>query len=299
MENINEKKINTGLQPTPIDERDFQLGAFFNLPKVGELPTEFFLKPLKIKDQGFTDFCSAFATTSVSEIQEGVELNPIFSFGASKEITEDPESWGQNLRDACKAHVQYGALEEAEAQFKTENIDKYRSTHRNLSKWGPEARELAKKHCKESFWKITGQYDHFDNIRSAMWKFKEEKRAVIFGVEFGWLMEDHVLAMENYKEQGASGHAMAIVGWESKDYVITLQSYGLEAGNNGLQLMHRDAVNKLTEKYGAYMLIDMPKEDAKYYLDNDIKEGDWWFVELVKVIKKFFADIKGVMDKKK
>lgn len=39
-----------------------------------------------------------------------MELEPGYSFAASKEISGDPDSWGQNLRDACKAHIKYGGL---------------------------------------------------------------------------------------------------------------------------------------------------------------------------------------------
>lgn len=290
-------KMNTGLQPTPEDKRDLQLGAFFRLPNVEDLPESFAYEPFKIKDQKFSDFCSAFAVTAASELQEGVELNPLFSFAASKQITQDPESWGQNLRDAIKAHTKYGCVEEAESPFKLEDINEHYEDKRTLESWPEDTILKAQKHIKKSYWKITGQYDHFDNIRSAMWRFREEKRAVIFGVEFGWNPKDMVLSTQNHNPKKASGHAMTFLGWESEDYLYVQQSYGDKIGQGGILLMDRDAVNTLTEKYGAYMLIDMDPEDAKYYTENNIKEGDSWIVELIKVIKKFLEDIIGIKNK--
>ena len=68
-----DKPIGGGLLELPVDERDFQFGQLFTLPSLDEIPHEFYVsKPLKIKDQGDSDLCTAFAATSVSEDQEAI-----------------------------------------------------------------------------------------------------------------------------------------------------------------------------------------------------------------------------------
>ena len=67
------KKIEVhGLLTLPTDERDFSLAGFFDQINIDAIPQGNFRvsTPLKIKDQGNTDFCSAYAVTGVSEDQE-------------------------------------------------------------------------------------------------------------------------------------------------------------------------------------------------------------------------------------
>ena len=96
MNNPNKKGPQTsGLLPTPRDERDFKLGAMIGHVIPADLPDEYEVgKPLIIKDQGQgTDMCTAYALTSVSEDEEGVVLDPFFTFGVTKAITGNPAEW--------------------------------------------------------------------------------------------------------------------------------------------------------------------------------------------------------------
>jgi len=102
-----------GLNLLPEDNRDFPLGGVFGVEK--DLPEEFLVSgadKLKMKNQGGSDLCSAYATMTASELQENVELNPEFQFALSKKISGNIEVWGQNLRDACKTAVEFGGLEQ-------------------------------------------------------------------------------------------------------------------------------------------------------------------------------------------
>jgi hypothetical protein len=139
-----------GLRPTPRDVRDFQLGRVFILPKLEELPDEFELQMLSLKNQGGSDMCTAYMSTYMSEIQEGVELNPLFSFAASKAISGDPDAWGQDIRTALKAHVKYGGLEANESPY--HNPEEQNT--RRLENWPYELMVRAAKHYKKSFFRV-------------------------------------------------------------------------------------------------------------------------------------------------
>ena len=173
MNNLN-IKIKGGLKPTKKDNRDFQLGKIITLPKLSELPKEFELEPLSIKDQGDTDFCTAFATCGMRELQEKKELNPYWSFAVSKIISGDPEEWGQDIRTALKSHIKYGAIEEKGVEYwrkedhQGEPIEKIA---RYIENYPKELFEKAKKHLAQSFFLVTGHYDHFDNIRASILVF--------------------------------------------------------------------------------------------------------------------------------
>lgn len=261
-----------GLTPTPVDERDFQLGAITRLPDLSELPDEFIIKPLRIKNQGNTDFCSAYMTCAMSEAQEGITLEPSYSFAVSKEISGDKESWGQNLRDACKSHLK-GALPEDQSPYSVKTKDD--SFLRDINNWNvPES--VVYPHRKKSYFKVTGPYDEFDNARASLFKFKSP---IGTGVTWGWPVTQHIL---NTVKKGF-GHAVTIIGFKD-DMLILQNSYGTQAGDNGLFYVTRDVYNYYADRFGQYMFLDIDKGDAKYNIENGIKLEDNWLVGLIKVL---------------
>jgi len=254
-----EIKIQGGLLPTPKDARDFQLGQVFRLPKLEELPEEFELSMLSLKDQGGSDMCTAYMSTYMSEIQEGVELNPLFSFAASKAISGNPDVWGQDIRTALKAHVEYGALEEKVSPYR--NPDEQNA--RKLEVWARELIDQAREHRKRSYFKITGPYGAFDNIRASIWLMRSIPRAVGFGLVWGW---DPVPAIIPNNYPDGFGHAITAIGWkkiEGETYLVIQNSYGSRFGDQGRHFFPREVINKYVAVYGAYMFIDMDPEEVK------------------------------------
>lgn len=277
--------LRQGLRETPEDLRDFQLGAITRLPHPTELPAEFILEPLGVKDQLDSDFCSAFAYALASEIQEGVELSPEYSFALSKELSGDPEEWGQNLRDAGMAHVKCGALEKKDAPYTVQN--KPVGFLRYLSNWPGELKEKTAHRAKKALFKITGPYDAYDNIRASMWKFRNEKRAVVTGLIWGWSVRQFLL--DGVPSNGF-GHAVCLIGWNASGLVLQ-NSAGKSAGVDGKHIISRVTVNHFVAKYGAYMFVDLTPEEAKYYLDNGIKLEDNWLMGILKVLASIFKII--------
>jgi len=263
-----------GLRPLKQDKRDFKLGALFGLPALEDLPESFELTtPFPIKNQGNTDYCSAYASCGMSEIQEDVELCPEYSFALSKEISGDPEAWGQDLRSAVKAHVKYGAvpLRYTLETPKTANP-------RILSSYPTDYLTFAEKHRKQSYFKVTGQYDSFDNIRASIF---EHKSPVILGVIWHWGLTDYIL--DGVATSGF-GHALYCTGYDEEGLII-VNSYGEKAGINGKHRMTRGVINAFIPRYGAIMMKDMPPEEAQQNFDMIEWSNASWLKKIIIWIK--------------
>jgi hypothetical protein len=288
---MSKQEVQKGLRLLPEDGRDFQLGAIFLLPDLKDLPESFVFKRPTIKDQGDTDYCTAFVSSIQAEMQDGVVLSPLYAFAASKKISGDPNMWGQNIRDSQKVWTKYGGVPEKLAKYKV-NKDLFNGDVRFLDKWD-DLKDIRDVHMKESYFKVKGQHDTFDDIRASIWKFREVKRAVSIGVLWEWRLGEKFLTKET-AIGGQYGHCLAVIGWETIDdetYLVVHNSYGTRAGENGLHYISRDVINKNIDKYGAFMMVDISKEDAQYKLDRGIKEGDNWLVQLVKIL---VATIKSI-----
>lgn len=273
-----------GLTPTPYDSRDFALGGLFDLPNIENIPESIILEGAVIKDQGSTDFCSAYASCTISELQEGIELEPSWSFAKSKQISGDVSNWGQNLRTALKTHKDYGALPKDKCPFDTKT--KTSVFLRDIENW-PDLEKETWPFRKKSYVKVTGQYDHFDNARASIAFFQEEKRGIEFGVIWGWPINKFYL--DTIPTNGF-GHAVAVIGYtkleNGVDVLVIHNSYGKNAGVNGYFYITREVYNHFVNIYGAYMFIDISPEEAKKCYQSGIKLTDHWLVKLLKKLLK-------------
>ena len=172
--------IKSGLRNLPEDTRDFNLGGVFGVEK--DLPQEFIVtgaNRLKMKNQGGSDLCSAYATMTASELQENVELNPEFQFALSKKISGNIEVWGQNLRDACKTAVEFGGLEQQDYLLNW----KSKETTRDWKNWDSLFLLKAEPHKKKSYFRADFGIGatKFDLLKNAMYKHNS---AIVSGIEW-------------------------------------------------------------------------------------------------------------------
>lgn len=291
------KKVFGGLNPTPEDKRDFQLGAVFVQPDLSELPDVFLVDKTPVKDQGETDLCTAYASTSASEKQENTTLSPEFQFAATKLISGDPNAWGANLRDAMMSFVKYGSLEQAIATGHLELNGRHKWYDRDwiaqFQNWPDRFFAMAEVHQKRSIFKNTGKYDVFDNMCTWLWKFRDEKRSFVVGAIWRqeWTSADGGVIPETYGGSGF-GHAFEIVGFDRKrDVLVAKLSNGENIGDKGYFYFPRSVVNRELERYGQYMFQDMPKDQAREYNDKGIKSTDPWIIRVLKRIKYFIMSI--------
>lgn len=260
------KEISGGLVPTPEDTRDFSFSKTFGSIEPVILPKELIVsEPLKIKDQSTSDLCSAFAITAVSEDQEGIELSPEYQFAKTKQLSGEYVSWGADLRTACKSIVKFGSIPERNEELSLEQNG--RDAVANWNNWSSGIDALAQKYRKKSYFVVDGQYDTFDNIRSALFKYKNEHRTILTGCtwESEWTGAPNGIIP---KKQGTPlfGHAFKVFGWKtfgSEPYLMAQLSNGKGIGDYGIFYFPREVVNKKFT-YGAYMFMDISPEAINY-----------------------------------
>lgn len=249
------------------DVRTFSRAAYFGSMHADFLPDFDFdvCVPLAIKDQGDTDFCTAAGLMAVSEPHEGVELSMEYQMALTKELEGNPATWGADPLDALKVVVNVGSLEASNAPFTlAQNGRDYCADIRN---WPAHLRELAAKHKKKAFFKVDGNSELFDSIRSALWLNRAHNRAVFVGVYWqpdwtnvaGGVIPSMAMAS---KETGVP-HAFAIIGQKNINgrlYLKAQLSNGTAIGDGGLFYLPRDVANQLAF---AYTVEDADPEDVK------------------------------------
>ncbi len=260
-----QKIIRSGLTPLRKDKRDFKLGLAFGFQKLKDVPdTDFVVaEPLEIKDQFENDMCTAYASCAVSEDQEGVPLSPEYTFAKTKQLSGDWKEFGANLRDAAKSHTKFGALEKQVSPFHYPEQD--RNFIANWNNWPAEYDQKAKEHQKDSFFSVDGPYDKFDNIRAALWKFKDERRSQIVGAVWraSWMTKDGVVPT-SYEKDGTP-HAFKIFGQKTingKLYLVAQLSNGTTIGDRGIFYVPREVANR-EFTYGNFMFKDIDPEQVK------------------------------------
>ena len=257
-----------GLTKLAYDIRDFVVGQLFNLPDLKDIPDEFDVgEPIVIKDQKSDDFCFAFATTSVSEDQEEMELDPFFQAYATKTIIQNGDkSWGADLRSAALSAVNVGSLE---ARLSKVTVDTPRNEVLDPATWTNDQILNANDHRKASFAMVVGPYDHFDNIRATMWLFKDQFKSVVAGLTWCpiWLYAGGII---DTQATPTSGHAFKIFGTKLINGTVYLKaqlSSGKDVGDKGIFYISREIMNSGKE-YGAIIFTDIPKVVLQKAVDN-------------------------------
>lgn len=253
-------KIVGGLLKLPPDDRDFKVGSIMTLPKLEELPKEFKLKTLGIKNQYSSDYCSAFASTLVSETQEGVELSPEWHFAVSKMLSGDVQGWGQDLRTACEVSVKHGDLLQKDAPYTLK--DKSDMVIRDIKNW-PNLFSLAIGQKKKSYIKVKGPYDDFDDIRATLFKLQTP---IMIGLTWSWGMNHYEL--KGITDEGF-GHAITVIGWNDKGLILQ-NSGGIRVGLNGEHVIGREEINHFVSQYGAFTFLDLSTSEVKELMNRGI-----------------------------
>lgn len=292
---MNIKIPENGIVKTPEDTRDFSLAGTFQQIKKEEVPLQDFetRKPL-IKDQKDSDFCSSYTVTSVSEDQELVELVPEFQFYVTKVlISKDPDSWGANLRDACLSAVKYGSLPRYVVD-QGYRIPADRDLVLNKDTWLDDWFRTALAYKKASLFKVDGRYDTFDNIRCALWQFRDEKRSLAVGAEWReeWTeAKGGIIPKEEFKKKGF-GHAFKIYGQKmihGEPYLKAQLSNSTDIGDDGVYYFPREVVNREFTDYGQFMFKDISRETVDVYKTQGIKATDNIFSRLFAFIRHFLG----------
>ena len=297
-------KIYGGLQPKTEDKRDARYGALFGLPGLEELPTDFSIVPLAVKDQQDLDDCTGNGVTEASEIQEGVELDPVFQFAMTKKITgESVDAWGAQIRDAIKSAIKVGSLEVADVPPNLRYNGSNRDFIVNPANWPENLVKKAASHKKKAFASVESpQYDLFDSIRATLWQANKEfvatgdkskRKIVITGNlwRHQWTPAPDGVIPEQFYE-GAFGHCFVIVGWKvigEQMYLIALLSNGTSIGVGGYYFFSPIVANRELPFGGGWTLIDADPEHVKQLTQLNLSMNWLWLARIVVAIRNFFT----------
>lgn len=286
-----------GLRQRKEKTTDFLMGSIFGYP---ELPPDIDFDVstfVKIKDQGNNDQCTAYAICAVSEDQEGVELNPDYTFAKTKQLSEgDIESWGATLEDAFKsACLPKGFGFISQTLFDNEGLGLSGIENlRDWKSWPKELDERAKEHAKESYFWIRdiGYDDMFDAIRAYLWKFKNKNQSVASGIFWS---NEYTIAPNGIIDKigkKSYGHAFKLKGQQfinGKPYIVCQLSNGENIGDKGIFYMSREIINTC-KKFGAGMLVDLPRQEAEFLINKGLTIKWLWLAKLLMGLKKYFKE---------
>ncbi len=227
-----------GLRPLKRDSKQaFRLGLVFDLPKLVNLPAEFEIPPFEIIDQRNNDMCAAAALAGQNMILNRKRVFYPALFAISKQLSGDPNKWGQDLHTMNRASLISVPLWEDTPDY---IIKKYEDGDwdflRRIENYPKDMIEKGKKNAHHSFFKIWHpRYDDYDTARAALWKFREKRQTINFGVVFSWLLDDEFLRGTKYE---GFGHAMLQNGFSvAKEGLIITNSYGRTAGKDGKHIL--------------------------------------------------------------
>lgn len=293
--------ITQGLRPIERNGTEFKMGAVFDLPPLEELPESFSFSPLSIKDQnadGNGDMCAACASSGMKELQEEEILYYPYLFAAAKYETDDnPDSWGLTLKQVGKALTVWGIPKLSDVPDAVLSLNPHE--RRRFENYPSELRQKAKEHKASTYFFVEGKYDPFDDVRASIWKFREQKQAVLHGVDFGWKETD--ITLEGTPQ--GYGHAMWICGWD-KTHLLTVNSTGKDAGDKGIHRISRETFNTYASKYGTIMFVDMPRPVAEFLIEHHMKDGEetkdmeefvGWIVTLFKKLSTLVKKLFGIL----
>lgn len=262
----------TGLIPKPHDPRTFNHAQHFgadrkyldSLPKMG-----LGRKPISIENQLFTNFCTAFATSTAAEYIEGVDMSPEFQVAKISELLGYAIVNGAPALGAMKAACLFGSLPKKDAPPDMTLTAYDPVVIADPANWPRELNDIASKHKMGSYFDILrGPFDYFDNIKVALAQAKDsgEERVGMAFTQF-WKSQDGDGIVRRGK-QGFTWHAHLFIDWtirNGEEVLVEQNSYGPGWGIDGLSYWSREAVNQLAEdnRNEVFMFRDVSAKEVK------------------------------------
>lgn len=241
-----------GFQPRRLpwrDPRTFNHEQQFGAASLVEIPaTGLGRKPYHIEDQGNTNFCTGYGSSTAGEYIEKIDMSPEWQVAKISEYVGYPIYNGAPVPAVLKVARLYGFLPRDKAPL---SLDDGMDKIVDPKNWPKELDDIAREHqMGASFDIMHGSYDTFDNIRSALWQAKkdgEDRVALAFTQWFQNWGGDSVIR----RGKGSfSWHCHLFIDWTIKNGEIVLieqNSYGKQWGSDGLSYWSREAVNQLAE----------------------------------------------------
>lgn len=277
-----------GLKEKTHDERDIHTGALFKPVSETLLPDAFELEiPSSwILTQAFDD-CAGHASSLASSYQEGLRLDPKFTWMMARHIKGLTEAdYGIELRDMMDTHVKIGAIALTDSPF-----NEYDDRWKDITNWDVDSM-LSKSvyYKKGSYVSITPMIgmDMYDTIRYHLYL---NKTPIVIGLRWAYGLSADMPTWID----GGDGHAVVISGWKKDSFMlqkiereIINNSWGISAGQQGKFYVCRDIINRETPRFGAMFFIDEDPDKLREYIAQGIKIDD---ISLNNILKDMFKKI--------
>lgn len=194
--------------------------------------------------------CTGYAQTDLATDEDGVIYSPDYTFAQTLRLTNSPpESQGADLRASLKSTIAYGLLPKAEAPFSAK--EKGQTFVADWQRWLAYV-DRAQKNAKPAFFTITGPYDAFDNIRSALWLNQASKQGISIGTpwypEWSATGSDGIAPLSDFSRDPNSlpWHNWAVKGFttiKGVPYFIGKSWAGPKFGDKGFTYFSRENIN--------------------------------------------------------
>jgi hypothetical protein len=224
-------------------------------------------KPLSIKNQRGTQFCTAYGTATASEYIEEIEMSPEYQAALISEVAGEPILSGASAKNSLKALKLFGSLPKKDAPYSLDVEGEVFVA--NLKNWPKDLTQTADDYLKASYYDVLhGSHDAFDNIKSALATAKEQGENRVAIAYTQWFSNWGGKKPFKRGTGSFSWHCHLFIDWSVKDgqeVLVGHNSYGTEWGDNGLSYWTREAVNQLLEdnRNEVFMVRDLTPETAK------------------------------------
>lgn len=292
----------------------YRAGAVLNLPTLDKVNAYFLNTPRPtypkswVLNQGEyeagNDECGGVSASRVLSLMNGYHVDPHFLWMMARQRAGDKiTDYGISNVDLAKTMVAIGALkfEESPLSFKDG-----RDTIQDPTKWPPLQPlklKAAEQACGSFIWVTPHNgMDSYDTYRATIMALNtlyNKPHGAIFGVLWNWPMSDVYIDVPS---ENGSGHDIPLY-WETNNHLVAIQSYGLEAGNQGEQMISRAVFNKWAEDFGCFIPIDATRAQIDALIASGSKFNDPWrinivrrFVDVYKSAKQPFSWLVAVLE---
>lgn len=207
-------------------------------------------KPISIKEQSYTNYCSAFATSAAAEYHEGVELSAEFQTAAIGEIAGARIVNGATVKQAMKAATEIGFLPQTLSPFKFER-DGFEKPA-DLANYSLELQAKAFPQRQKGYFKVSRGYADdmrdFDMIRLNLWLGRTTNTPIIAAGywydNFNYPDSYGRVSMPTGKP--IANHMYLIIDWCNifgEPHLVCQLSSGRDFGVDGIIFMPADVVD--------------------------------------------------------
>lgn len=260
-----------GFKPIKYHRSDYSYKKTFGSTTLPGLPPEGLGRvPLKIYDQGSSNYCTAAATAAASSYQEHLPLSFEFQTAAIGQIEGAPIYNGAVPDNSLKALTKIGSRPEGAISLSFAKEGWFIPA--SMTNYTVEERTGALDYAKQAYFKVTAggpdDMDYFDSIKLALHDSRTEDAVVI---AYGYWYPNWNLVAKDGIIPAAQGttqfrHAYCFIDWRQIngiDYLVAHLSSGNQFGDNGLVYFTREVVNAAFQNMringlGLYILRDNP-----------------------------------------